>query len=121
MRSQAVLTIVQLIKRNCAGDCECDILSELMKLKVSSSYLVRMKLLQVIEKTMDCGNQKYTGEYKKILSNLLTDNIPNIKLKIVKILSENRKMMDKVLEAQIDKLKEDPDMEVQRAAKQIKL
>ena len=80
-----------------------------------------MKLLQVIEKTLDCGNQKYLAEYKKMLSNLLVDPIPNVKLKIIKLLSENRKMVDKVLEVQVDKLKDDPDIEVQRAAKQLKI
>ena len=51
----------------------------------------------------------------------LSDQVPNIKLKTIKILSENKKLSDKIIEKEIQKTKEDPDIEVQRAAKALKI
>lgn len=49
------------------------------------------------------------------------DPIPNIKLKALKIVGDNRKICDKAMEKEIERNKDDTDTEVQRAAKQLKI
>ena len=75
----------------------------------------------IIEKSLEYSSNKYISEYRKILTNYLGDPIPNIKLKALKIVSENRKICDKAMEKEIEKNKDDTDTEVQKAAKQLKM
>ena len=83
--------------------------------------MIRQKILMIIEKSLEYCSNKYISEYRKILTNYLADPIPNIKLKALKIVGENRKICDKAMEKEIEKNKDDMDTEVQRAAKQLKL
>ena len=58
----------------------------MIKMKGHPNYLIRQKVLAIIENTLDCANTKYMADYKKTLMSYLGDKIPNIKLKAIKIL-----------------------------------
>jgi hypothetical protein len=112
--------MVELIKKNSVGECDCDVVNDLVKLKYHTSYLIRQKLLQIIDLTTAATTAKYLNDYKKIVLGMLSDPVPNIKIKCLKVLTANKKLCDKMIEAQIDKLKDDSDGDVQRLAKTFK-
>ena len=109
VRNQSALAIIQIIKKNCSNECDCEVLTEIQKLKNHPSYLIRQKILMIIEKSLEYSTNRYISEYRKILTNYLGDPIPNIKLKALKIVSENRKICDKAMEKEIERNREDTD------------
>ena len=50
-----------------------------------------------MENTLECANTKYLTDYKKTFMSYLGDRIPNVKLKAIKILGQNKKICDKTL------------------------
>ena len=85
------------------------------------SYLIRQKLLRVIEKTIDYVSSQTMNEYRKVLSVLLSDKIPNIRLLALKIVCGNKKVADKMVENYLYKLKDDPDSEIKQIMKGVKV
>ena len=84
-------------------------MADLVKLKYHTSYLIRLKLLQIIDQTTAATTTKYLNDCKKIMLGMLSDPVPNVKLRSLKVLISNKKLCDKMTEAQIDKLKDDGD------------
>ena len=60
-------------------------------------------------------------EYRAILISMLNDSIPNIRTLAMKVAGSKLTLMDKIVESQILKMKQDTDLEVRQAAKLIKL
>ncbi len=58
----------------------------MIKIKGHPNYLIRQKVLLIIENTLECATTKYLTDYKKTMMSYLGDRIPNIKLKTMKIL-----------------------------------
>ena len=85
------------------------------------SYLIRQKLLRVIEKTIDYVSSQTMNEYRKVLAVLLSDKIPNIRLLALKIVCGNKKVTDKMVENYLYKLKDDPDSEIKQIMKGVKV
>lgn len=87
-----------------------------MKLKDDSSYLIRQRVIAMVNETVDHVSSTWLANYRKIMGEMLADKIPNIRMLALKSVCGNRKLLEKTSEALVCKLKEDSDLDIKQAA-----
>ena len=96
-RKKACEIIINMIKSSNKEWCESHLIPKVLKLKDEVSYLMRQKLLHIIDQTADSVAPATLGEYKKVVGSFLADRIPNIRVLALKVLSTKKKLGDKAL------------------------
>jgi uncharacterized protein YchJ len=117
VRLKASAVIVKVVKKAPKDWCEKFFLPEIVKAKEDISYLIRQRVINIINETVDYVSPTWQSTYAKIISSLLSDKTPNIRVLALKSICENRKLLDKNYENVIGKLKDDSDVEIKQLAK----
>ena len=108
-RKKASAIVVSIIKNSNKDWCDTNLIPKLLRLKDEVSYLMRQKLLNIIDQTADHVSAATLSEYKKIVGSFLMDRIPNIRVSALKVFISKKKLADKTLENMVGRMKEDPD------------
>jgi len=90
-------------------------------MKENLSYIKKQNLLEIIDKTAAVVSEKVFKEvYQGTILSYLADKVPNVKLKSMQVVKGNSKLINSTIEKQVDKLKEDKDVEIKDLAKKIR-
>lgn len=78
-------------------------------------------MLVIIENTAGVVDQTILTQYRGILSAMLGDKVPNIRVLAITVASAQPTLVDKTVGGCLGKLKEDTDQETRMALKTIKI
>ena len=92
-----------------------------MKSKDEPNYLIRQRIIYIINETAEFVSLAWLGNYRKVVGEMLADKIPNIRMLALKSVISNRRLLDKGYEGLVYKLKEDNDIEIKQVAKEIRI
>lgn len=93
------------------------LMPKMSKIINSNNYLIRQKILVIIDKTANNVGRSVLSEYLHVVTTLLSDKTPNIRMLAMKVAGSKPILLDKKIETQLLKLKDDKDMEVRQTAK----
>lgn len=121
VRLRANQLIIEVIKANSKEWSETHLLPKLFYMKENLSYIKKQNLLEIIDKTAAVVSEKAFKEvYQGTILSYLADKVPNVKLKSMQVVKGNSKLINSTIEKQVDKLKEDKDVEIKDLAKKIR-
>lgn len=89
----------------------------LVRLKDEPNYLIRQRIISIISETVDSVSVPWLANYRKIIVEMLTDKVPNIRMLALKTVHSKKKLLDKICENVVCKMKDDNDMEIKQVAK----
>ena len=93
----------------------------MMKSKDEPNYLIRQRIIHIINETVEFVSLAWVGNYRKVIGEMLADKIPNIRMLALRSVISNRRLLDKSYEGLVYKLKEDSDIEIKQVAKEIRI
>ena len=112
IRKCSVKIIINLIKAKSEDWTKTKLIPKLNKIVTNTQYLIRQKILTIILETAATVGKSIIVEYKAIISMMLKDKTPNIRMLSMRVVVCNQNLLDKVICSQLITMKDDPDIEL---------
>lgn len=121
IRCSAVKIIISIIKKNTDDWIKVNLIPKLSVISSHTNYLIRQKILVIVDETSQNVGRPVISDYKIFVASMLGDKIPNIRAMGMKVVASSSSLLDKSIEMQLLKMKDDGDPEVRKAARLIKI
>ena len=121
VRVKANELLIEIVSKNPKEWCDQNVIPKVFGAKENLTYIKKQHLLDIIEKTCPHVSEKAFKEiYQPTLMNCIIDKVANVRVKSMKVLKANNKLLNSTMEKYIEKMKDDKDHEVRDLAKKLR-
>lgn len=106
VRLSASEFLVAVLNKNEKEWSEQNIIPKVFACKENQTYVKKQNLLDIIEKTAPNVSEKvFKDTYQATLASYITDKVANVRVKSIKVIKSNNKLINPTIEKYVEKLK----------------